>query len=147
MDNCTLTGNIVSGSPKPDYKPDPSRSGGAIYIGANGSGELYLTNCTLSGNTNVTTGIDNAAKISTLYNSTNRLFCLNNVFVDSAATPFYGLTTPSARGDADKNFFFPSNAQAGLNDLADNGGSVETMALTPDSPLIDAGRKNEAPPL
>lgn len=150
--NCTLEGNSVygarSGASVPYAEGDP-RSGGAIYSSskenAGATNSLTLRNCTLAGNTDTTTGVNPTVTIGTLVKESDNFSMRNTVFVASDAYPFDGFTAPTASGDANKNFFFRSLQTAGLDALRNNGGPVPTMALLPDSPLIDAGLSLNAP--
>ncbi|RYF39585.1 MAG: hypothetical protein EOO38_23100, partial [Cytophagaceae bacterium] len=90
LTNCTLSGNTVMGT-QWDYNIDAGeKRTGAIH---NASGALSLINCTLSGNIDARTRIEEEDRIGTLVNK-GTLSCLNTVFVDSGATPVFGLTVP-----------------------------------------------------
>lgn len=146
LTNCTLNDNSVYGIRTDDsavYRDD-SRSGGAIY-NIHDKSVLILQNCTLSNNLDTTTGLDPAAPgISTLVNG-GKLTVRNTAFVTTDSKPFDGFEAPRPGGDDNKNFAFGSTEAAGLDALNDNGDPVPTMALLPNSPLLDVGLSRNAP--
>ncbi|HRJ08408.1 MAG TPA: choice-of-anchor Q domain-containing protein, partial [Prosthecobacter sp.] len=110
LTHCTLTGNSAGDT------------GGAIDF----AGTLTLTHCTLSNNTAGNTGgaIRNAGMLT-----------LNNCIVAGNTAP----TNANISGTIGSGSNNLTSGDPKLAALADNGGPVETMALLPGSPALDAG--------
>jgi hypothetical protein len=158
--NSTIAGNKTISSLGSNQESD----GGGIYFS---EGIAILTNDTVADNTTLKSGIgstsggigggiDNAspAGSSSLIQLTNTLVALNNAAI---APDYNGTVNVSAHnliGKSDgSGFNTGSGNQLGsiadpldphLGPLQDNGGPIQTMALLPGSPAIDAGNNTFA---
>lgn len=142
--NDTFFSNSITGDKIASYPYQAGvdkRSGGAIFTA---EGRMNLINCTLSKNFDGSTNTDELARIGTLASISGLLVPANNAFVVSGTTPFSGRPDPTSSGDADKNFSFTSPSAAGLDETPQFEG--DTIALKVNSPLLDTGLLEAAPP-
>ena len=143
--NITLSGNTTNGN------------GGGIAIA--GSGDVTLTNATIDGNTAGTGGgialtsgtslalyhgtvTDNTATSGGgILNDSSTLTVFNSVLAGNSG----GYISTTGVGPSTSLSFSQQLADAGLAPLADNGGTVATRAIEPDSPLINTGSNGNIP--
>ena len=118
--------------------------------------QLALSNVTVSGNSANAGGGIASGQTLTLANATiadnsapnggglysfGKVDASNTLFAFNGAAPIegQGFSDPGTTGDANHNYSFATLAAAGLDKLNDNGGSVDTMKLSEDSPVANRG--------
>ena len=122
------------------------------YLLINGGADATIINSTITQNQGTVGGLMiNGGGIANIYNSTiagdagseltavgTSLNIYNTAFVCTGNATCY-LTTGASVNNVNSILGSGTLAEYGLMDLADNGGSTKTMALSGDSSLIDAG--------
>jgi hypothetical protein len=150
LTNCTFSLNSAGGS-------SPDSGGGAIF---NSAGTTTVTNCTFSGKVLTGEGRGQSVfnKAGATFSTGNSVFRAvspgvsfvnagtfisrgHNLCNDNAGGPFSTGPGGWLSGPGDRRITDPK-----LNALADNGGPTQTCALRSDSPAINAGDDNMAPP-
>jgi hypothetical protein len=122
--NVWITNSTFSGNSASSYYVC-NGVGGAVYVQ---SGNVSFVNCTLTGNF--------ASQGGAIYNAGGSVWLENTIVTDSVV----GVSVASG------NNLFTNASAAGLGPLMDNGGPTMTHALSANSPAINKGTSNGAPP-